>query len=65
MICFGDFNGDDHVGVEDLMELLGAFGFTNRLFEPTTIHVRADLDGDGEVHVGDLLLLLGVYGADC
>ena len=56
--CTGDFDGSGTVEVNDLLEMLGAFG-TQCQGCPT------DLDGDGTVQVGDLLNLLSVFGAAC
>jgi plastocyanin len=51
--CIGDLDGDDTVGVTDLLELLAAWGAGGG---------PADLNGDGAVDVADLLLLLGAWG---
>ena len=50
--CQGDVNGDQMVGVDDLLILLAAWGTSMR-----------DLDGDGIVNVPDLLMLLAAWGA--
>lgn len=49
-----DFNGDGMVTVEDLLQLLGAWGPCPGCME--------DLDGDGMVGTTDLLILLGGWG---
>jgi serine protease AprX len=53
--CPADFNGSGDVEVEDLLELLAAWGDAG---------VEEDLDGSGTVEVGDLLILLADWG-DC
>ena len=55
--CEADFDGDNVVGVKDLLFLLGAWG-------PCTPKedCPADFDDSGDVGVKDLLFLLGVWG---
>ena len=53
----GDLDGDGHVGVKDLLILLGDWGSC-----PPKGDCHADLDGDGSVGVKDLLILLGNWG---
>ncbi len=53
----GDLDGDGHVGVKDLLILLGDWGPC-----PPKGDCPADLDGDGSVGVKDLLILLGNWG---
>ena len=53
----GDLDGDGHVGVKDLLILLGEWGPC-----PPKGDCPADLDGDGSVGVKDLLILLGNWG---
>ncbi len=53
----GDLDGDGHVGVKDLLILLGNWGPC-----PPKGDCPADLDGDGSVGVKDLLILLGNWG---
>ncbi|MEE2907906.1 MAG: right-handed parallel beta-helix repeat-containing protein [Planctomycetota bacterium] len=53
--CIGDLNGDQTVGVDDLLALLDAF----------QVNDDGDCDGDGDTDVNDLLLLIGYYGATC
>ena len=53
----GDLDGDGHVGVKDLLILLGEWGPC-----PPNGDCPADLDGDGSVGVKDLLILLGNWG---
>jgi hypothetical protein len=50
---FGDLNGDGFVGVDDLLQLLAAWGDCPGCDE--------DLNGDGFVGVDDLLAMLGVW----
>lgn len=50
---FGDFDGDGLVTVNDLLQLIAAFGPCEDCIE--------DLDGDGNVGVNDLLALLGAW----
>jgi hypothetical protein len=49
----GDLNGDGMIGVDDLLQLLAAWGPCNECDE--------DLNSDGLVGVDDLLALLGVW----
>jgi len=53
----GDLDGDGSVGVNDLLQLLGAWGDCD---DPD--NCPEDLDGDGAVGVNDLLTLLGNWG---
>ena len=53
----GDLDADCHVGVSDLLMLLGDWGPCKNCDD-----CRADLDGDCSVGVKDLLLLLGNWG---
>jgi len=46
-----DFNGDDHVNIDDLLFLLDAWGTPD-----------ADLNGDAVTDVSDLLVLLSAWG---
>ncbi len=50
----GDLDGDETVGVTDLLQLLGAWGLCDACPE--------DLDGDDRVGVTDLLILLANWG---
>ena len=52
--CDADLDGDDVVGVTDLLILLGSWGLCEGC--------PADIDNDGMVGVGDLLILLGLWG---
>jgi hypothetical protein len=54
--CIGDLDGDGVVGINDLLDLLAAWG-------PCATPCPADLDGDGNVAVVDLLALLGSWGS--
>jgi predicted outer membrane repeat protein len=51
--CYGDFNADGTVNVQDLLTLIAAWGPGNG---------AEDLNEDGTVNVADLLLLIGVWG---
>jgi plastocyanin len=51
--CIGDLDGDDVVGVTDLLEILAAWGDGGG---------PADIDNSGFVDVADLLLLLAAWG---
>jgi hypothetical protein len=53
--CVGDLNGDNVVGVTDLLQLIGEWGFCENCDE--------DLDGNGFVDVSDLLQLINFWGA--
>ncbi len=52
--CPGDIDGDGSVGINDLLDLLAAWG-------PNPGH-PADLDGDGAVGTNDILVLLEGWG---
>ena len=54
--CVGDLDGSGDVGIDDVLQLIGAFG---------TADPAADLDGDGVVGIDDLLGVLGVFGQAC
>ena len=53
--CMGDFNGDQTIGVDDLLSLLEAY----------LVNAGGDCDGDDDTDVDDLLLLIGVFGENC
>ncbi|MHC4414988.1 MAG: hypothetical protein ACYS0G_06875 [Planctomycetota bacterium] len=53
--CPWDLDGDDRVGIADLLALLAAWG--------TDPGGPPDFDGDGMVGIGDLLALLTNWGA--
>ena len=55
-VTFADLNGDDAVGVKDLLGLLGSWGLCGKGC------CLADLDINGAVGVPDLLILLGNWG---
>ena len=57
--CIGDLNGDETIGVDDLLALLAEYG------TDCSAGCVSDLDGSGEVDVDDLLSLLQVYGNAC
>ncbi|MHC4414142.1 MAG: hypothetical protein ACYS0G_02535 [Planctomycetota bacterium] len=52
--CPGDLNGDDTVGIVDLLVLLAVWGTSGPL---------GDINGDGIVGIADLLALLANWGA--
>ena len=54
-----DLDGDGHVGINDFLLLLAAWGPCPGPPDPCL----ADIDGDGMVGVADFLLLLGVWGS--
>jgi hypothetical protein len=58
--CFGDLDGDDHVGLSDLAQLLANYGTTSGAG-----YGDADLDADDDVDLDDLAALLAVYGTTC
>ena len=51
--CTGDINGDDNVGVSDLLVIIDQWGQSNS---------PADVNGDGTVDVSDLLAAVGNWG---
>ena len=51
--CGSDFNSDGNVDVEDLLQLIAAWGNAGG---------AEDLDGDGNVGVNDLLILIAAWG---
>lgn len=53
--CLGDFNQNEKVEVQELMEVLAAFGVSS-------CSVRADVDRDCKVGVHDVLTTLGHFG---
>jgi hypothetical protein len=53
----GDLNGDQLVGVGDVLLILGDFG--------CAASCNYDIDGDGAVTVTDVLTLLGGFGTAC
>ena len=56
-VCPGDFNGDQAVGVSDILAALAEFG--------CLISCTTDVDGDGQVTVADFLEILSLYGTIC
>ncbi|MBG81111.1 MAG: hypothetical protein CMJ39_10465 [Phycisphaerae bacterium] len=57
--CLGDLNGDETIGVDDVLILLTEYG------TDCSAGCVSDLDGSGEVNVDDLLSLLQVYDTPC
>ena len=54
--CSSDLNGDNQTNVDDILQLLGAYG--------TNVLRQADVDGDGAVGVNDVkLALIGRLGS--
>ena len=51
-----DISGDGTVAVDDLLQLLAAYGSSD---------AASDVNSDGSVDVADLLALLAGYGSDC
>jgi len=51
--CTGDVDGSGHVGTDDLLALIAAWG---------TSDLDADIDGDGTVGTDDLLTLIAAWG---
>jgi len=56
--CPGDLDGDNLVGVSDILQLLGSFGCSGPCGAP-------DVNADGAVNVTDVLFLLGLFGSSC
>ena len=56
-VCPGDLDGDQAIGVADVLALLSEFGCASSC--------SADLDGDDQVGVSDILLILSVFGQSC
>ena len=52
--CTGDLNGDNNVGVGDLLAIIEAWGFCS--------NCAADINDDGAVDVTDLLYIVGQWG---
>ncbi len=55
--CPADLDGDNFIGVNDVLMLLGEFG--------CSVDCTTDLDGDGVVAIGDVLDMLGMFGESC
>ncbi|MCH2152423.1 MAG: hypothetical protein MK089_03690 [Phycisphaerales bacterium] len=58
-LCEGDVDGDQTVGVDDLLAILGMFG--NACQPPC----NEDITGDGLVNVDDVLSVIGLWGSNC
>ena len=57
LLCLGDLNGDEIIGVADLLALLSAWGKC-----PAKETCTADINGDGDVNKADLCVLLSNWG---
>jgi hypothetical protein len=57
VFCFGDLNGDCHVGTNDLLVILSNIG--------CEFCTEGDIDLDHMVTSNDILYLLNVYGQQC
>jgi predicted outer membrane repeat protein len=53
LACASDFNSDGSVAVDDLLQLIGAWGASGGV---------EDLNGDGTVNVADILILIAAWG---
>ena len=53
-VCIGDLNGDNALGVGDLLAIIDAWG--------TCLNCAADINNDGAVDVTDLLYIVGNWG---
>ena len=51
--CEGDFDGDNSVNIDDILNIIGAFGS----YAP-----EYDLDGDDQITIEDVLAILALYG---
>tara|TARA_Y100000589_G_scaffold210823_1_gene198874 strand:+ start:240 stop:980 length:741 start_codon:yes stop_codon:yes gene_type:complete len=51
--CEGDFDGDNSVNIDDVLNIIGAFGSYAPEF---------DLDGDDQITIEDVLAILALYG---
>jgi len=56
-VCAGDFDGDDYIGVGDLLFMLQSFG--------CTANCTVDLNGDGVVTSTDFIVFLSLFGTLC
>jgi hypothetical protein len=54
----GDVNGDDQVGIDDLLLIIGNWG----AWSGELVGYLPDLDADGQVNINDLLLCIGDWG---
>jgi hypothetical protein len=57
VFCFGDIDGDCHVGTSDLLVILSNIG--------CEFCTEGDIDLDHMVTSNDILYLLNVYGQQC
>ena len=68
-----DYDGDCHVGLDDLAQLLSNYGCTSGcthedgdVWPQNSDNAWQDgMDGDGRIDLADLAELLGQYGDDC
>ena len=56
-VCPGDIDGDNAVGVADVLGVLAEFG--------CSFSCNVDLDDDGQVGVSDILQVLAHFGDVC
>jgi len=54
--CFGDLNGDNFVGILDLLQVISSFGENS---------LTGDLDNNGIVNVQDLNWVLNMFNTNC
>ncbi|MDG2423451.1 MAG: aryl-sulfate sulfotransferase [Phycisphaerales bacterium] len=54
--CDGDANGDGQVDVNDILEVVGAYGSNDG---------SGDADGDGDSDASDILVILATWGSNC
>ena len=54
--CEGDVNGDGAVNVNDILEVIGAYGSSDG---------SGDADNDGDADTNDVLTVLAAWGTDC
>ena len=54
--CEGDVNGDGTVNVNDMLEVIGAYGSSDG---------SGDADNDGDADANDVLTVLAAWGTDC